>query len=187
MKEQQPLVWSDEAPTEAGYYWWRQTPEESPVPVRVRLGDGMNCRDFRMYLAGNSNSFGVDGGQWAGPLVPPANEPQEQEWWCSQCGAAMDAAKAQKRLTNEGILYCDTCKQWWVDNPPIPQEQEWVRLDSLRPGAIFETQEGKRAVKRWSGRLYEDNHKVEATSLESGTYMLFHCSDTELVREIAIG
>jgi hypothetical protein len=136
MKEQQPLVWSDEAPTEEGYYWWRQTLEGFPVPVRVRLGDGMNCRNLRMYLAGNNNSFGVDWGQWAGPLIPPAD------------GA---------------------------------QEQEWVRLDSLRPGAIFETQEGERGIRGEKSAIF--------CVQETGWLQLIGLKDdgAMLVREIAIG
>lgn len=49
---------------------------------------------------------------------------QELEWWCPQCGVAMDATEAQRRLASEGAAHCDKCKQWWLDNPPISEGEE---------------------------------------------------------------
>jgi NTP pyrophosphatase (non-canonical NTP hydrolase) len=62
------LEWSSDMPTEPGFWWWRgdEVADASVVRVVERRGE------FRFCFPGNTNRFGVELGQWAGPLVPPA-------------------------------------------------------------------------------------------------------------------
>lgn len=109
--------------------------------------------------------------------------PEADAWWCSQCGVAMDATEAQKRLAEEGAVYCDKCKKWWNDNPPEPQAQ-WVPLSELRPGAIFETRDGARGFVT-ANTTYG---WPDCLSLDDGEYMWMDANvgGATLVREIVI-
>lgn len=60
--------------------------------------------------------------------------------------------------------------------------QEWIPLSELRAGAIFETQDGKRALK--TPHISADNKTAHCVSLKSGRKI--YLSVDELVREIVI-
>lgn len=105
-------------------------------------------------------------------------------FWCAGCGRM--GAYEELRTGEPGIQ--DVA---W-EGELVPIEEEWVRLDELQAGAIFETQDGARAVKS------EYRHSFVACKatgkpvclcilLGSGEYGFFKDGNATMVREIAIG
>jgi hypothetical protein len=65
------MRWTEQAPTQDGYYWWRQAPgwEGSIVWVRQGAVYWFNCRG-----ADDANGMG---GQWWGPIPQPGGDAAE--------------------------------------------------------------------------------------------------------------
>lgn len=64
----------------------------------------------------------------------------------------------------------------------------WIRLEDLRPGAIFRTKGGVEAVKTAAYLLgnADRDAQAECISLKDGEIVLFRNSDDILVQEIQI-
>ena len=71
----EPPAMSETAPTEPGYYWWRQGQPGAPWVV-VRLYRGKMSNEL---LARTVNDMPwparQTGGFWVGPILPPAETP----------------------------------------------------------------------------------------------------------------
>ena len=75
-----------------------------------------------------------------------------------------------------------------LDNKPLctaglEEEIEWIKLGELRPGAIFETRKGVRAVKT-EYHTFNNERECDCYLLESGEAAHFPDGDSELVREL---
>lgn len=72
------LVWTEQAPKDNGYYWWRRTPhEDTPTVLRVSMipGHGLYASSVYDNVSKNVSELG---GQWSsGPLAPPRDGGQE--------------------------------------------------------------------------------------------------------------
>jgi len=64
------------------------------------------------------------------------------------------------------------------------EEEEWVSLDNLRPGAVFETKDGVVAVKT-EYHTFVRGTQCDCYLLENGETAHFHDKDNELVRELS--
>jgi len=62
------MIWTGEKPTVPGWYWWR----EHGVPLVVELVHNMN---MELMIEDDARHIGKLGGEWAGPLEPPKEEP----------------------------------------------------------------------------------------------------------------
>lgn len=60
------LFWTKKAPTEDGWYWWREDISRHGAVLRVV--------DDRVYLAGCPFPLSDFGGEWYGPLVEPGGD-----------------------------------------------------------------------------------------------------------------
>jgi hypothetical protein len=65
----QPFTWTDEAPTEEGFYWYREKEHDLRGVVQVfdRPNPGLSVNGL-LYERQPVNSLD---GQWAGPIPPP--------------------------------------------------------------------------------------------------------------------
>ena len=59
------LMWGEEPPKAAGWYWWRWAKYQQKVCIEVR--DGLIVEHPRKQLRDADEI----GGQWAGPIAPP--------------------------------------------------------------------------------------------------------------------
>ena len=136
--QERASAWSNEPPTEPGFYWWRKSARDDAEVVQIKeLGNGALTARFTSggYLS-LANPFG--------------------KWWPEQVAAPQGSK---------------------------PQAPVWVPLSELRPGAIFETQDGVRAVK---SEYRNVDLAIQCVLLGSGKYAHFHDGNATLVREIVI-
>lgn len=68
----------------------------------------------------------------------------------------------------------------WARN----DEPAWTNLESIRCGAVFETQDGVRAVK--SEYAYSNGGACQCVLLASGEYAHFPDGNSTIVREIRV-
>src|SRR5690348_1759097 len=58
------LAWSDEPPTEDGFYWWRASPVDVPTVIQLRENGGV----YRLFVSDRGKHIANAGGQFCGPL-----------------------------------------------------------------------------------------------------------------------
>lgn len=67
--------WTKSVPTKAGYYWWRESPNDAAYVVLVGDAQGF-ISGLYVWHGPYSNNFadiyGGGNGEWAGPLRPPS-------------------------------------------------------------------------------------------------------------------
>jgi hypothetical protein len=64
-----PNTWTTEKPTQSGWYWWREVGYKEPSILMVDIVAQT------VSLSGTDDNASLDGmvgGEWAGPLDPPA-------------------------------------------------------------------------------------------------------------------
>lgn len=69
------MKWTDESPTEPGWYWYRQkenVPEKYWRPHQVVAVD--DCLFVSTTKHGNDREVKFFTGQWAGPIEEPEND-----------------------------------------------------------------------------------------------------------------
>ena len=60
------LVWTDDKPKQAGWYWWRGLEDTEPLILFVdEVG-------YFQWPDGMSQEVGLTKGEWAGPIHPPS-------------------------------------------------------------------------------------------------------------------
>jgi hypothetical protein len=90
-------VWSNEKPTEPGWYWFRESAEERVVKLSI-----MRAFGGRLCFSYHTGCRPVEevNGQWAGPIQPPLNPD------CDKCG------KRKGAYSLDGQSVCQDC---WED------------------------------------------------------------------------
>lgn len=68
------MNWTKQTPTQTGWYWWRQ--DSSKPAAVVYLAGKLECLQVFSFHSHPAVSMG---GEWAGPLRPPAGEPIENQ------------------------------------------------------------------------------------------------------------
>lgn len=67
--------WTGEAPTVAGWYWWREDESDEWLPWEVFPVEETECWALYMHTeAGTMCPVSTVGGQWSGPLPEPGEE-----------------------------------------------------------------------------------------------------------------
>ena len=62
-----PLIWTDDKPKQAGWYWWRGI-EEDTEPLIVFV----DAVGYFQWPDGMSQEVGLTKGEWAGPIQLPS-------------------------------------------------------------------------------------------------------------------
>lgn len=70
MSEWRCPAWTSAPPIVEGWYWWRESFDSAPRPGHVH--DYKGDLFVEMMYEGKIEPVASRGGQWSGPLIPPA-------------------------------------------------------------------------------------------------------------------